>query len=70
MPTKVTKFQSRNLFGESRAEQRDRVMRVKRELILSEKAPIGEPFNKNKIFFGGTTTGQKRYRRALIKKYS
>ena len=60
--TKVTKFQSFNLFGETRKEELSRLRRARFNALLSGKS-------RNVSLGEGTSLEQKRLRRNSLRKY-
>ena len=65
MAHKVTTFRSRNLFGETRREEKNRQTSFAVQGILSGKSRVQV---RRERFFGGTTEEQKRARRGILSK--
>lgn len=67
--TRVTKFKSRNLLGESRKEEVRRLSKARTKAILSGKSPehVREIKFGGKGYLKGTTPSQRRKRRKILK---
>lgn len=64
--TKVTKFKSRNLFGETRAEEKRRLIRQMSKAIVSGKTPT--QVNRMSSCAGTTKTQRVRRRKLTSRK--